>query len=150
MAGEAPNTTWPMAAFYFSVNIDDTDYPFQEVSGLETETQIIEYRTGDSKQFSTTKMPGIAKIENIMLKKGVFVKDNNFTTWLSSTMQMSTIIRKTIIIKLLDQTGKPTMTWTLQKAWPVKFQITDLESDGNEVAVETIEIAYETLVISNP
>lgn len=149
MAGETPNTTWPLPKFYFSVNIDGTDYPFQEVSGLETETQVIEYRHSDSKQFSTTKMPGIAKVGNITLKKGVFVKDNNFFKWYSA-INMNTIKRTTVIVKLLDETGKPTMTWTLQNAWPTKIQGTDLKSDGNEVAVETIEIAYETLVISNP
>jgi phage tail-like protein len=148
MAGEAQGNVWPLPKFYFSVNIDGTDYPFQEVSGLETETQVIEYRHSNSKQFSTIKMPGIAKVGDITLKKGIFVKDNNFFKWYSA-IKMNTIKRITVIVKLLDETGKPTMTWTLQNAWPTKIQGTDMKSDGNEVAVETIEFAHEGLVIAN-
>ena len=148
MAGDTQNNIWPLPKFYFSVNINGTDYPFQEVSGLETETQVIEYRAGSSKQFSTIKMPGIAKFGNITLKKGIFVHDNNFWNWYSK-IKMNTIARTTVIIKLLDESGNPTMTWTLQNAWPTKIQGTDLKSDGNEVAVETLEIAHEGLVIAN-
>jgi phage tail-like protein len=148
MAGEAQNNVWPLPKFYFSVTIGGTEYPFQEVSGLETETQAIEYRHGNSKQFSTIKMPGIAKVGNVTLKKGVFVKDNNFWTWYSA-IKMNTIKRVVVVVKLLDESGKPTMTWTLQNAWPTKIQSTDLKSDGNEVAVESIEFAHEGLVISN-
>ncbi len=148
MAGEKQDNNWPLPKFYFSVNIDGKDYAFQEVSGLETETQIIEYRHSNSKQFSTIKMPGINKVGNVTLKKGVFVKDNNYWTWYSA-IKMNTIKRVTVVVKLLDESGNPTMTWTLQNAWPTKIQGTDLKSDGNEVAVETIEFAHEGLVIAN-
>lgn len=148
MAGEKQDNNWPLPKFYFSVNIDGKDYAFQEASGLETETQIIEYRHSNSKQFSTIKMPGIAKFGNVTFKKGIFVKDNNFWTWYSA-IKMNTIKRVTVVVKLLDESGNPTMTWTLQNAWPTKIQGTDLKSDGNEVAVETIEFAHEGLVIAN-
>jgi phage tail-like protein len=148
MAGEAQDSVWPVPKFYFSVNIDGKDYSFQEVTGLETETQIIEYRRSDSKQFSTIKMPGIAKVGNVTLKKGVFAKDNNFYKWYDA-IKMNTIKRMTVIIKLLDENGGTTMSWTLQNAWPTKIQSTDLKSDGNEIAVESIEFAHEGMVIAN-
>jgi phage tail-like protein len=148
MAGEAQNNIWPLPKFYFSVTIDGKEYPFQEVSGLETETQVLEYRHGNSPQFSTIKMPSIAKVGNVTLKKGVFVKDNNFWNWYSQ-IKMNTIKRVTVVIKLLDEKGKPTMSWTLQNAFPTKITSTDLKSDGNEIAVETLEIAHEGLVIAN-
>lgn len=148
MAGEAQNNIWPLPKFYFSVTIDGKEYPFQEVSGLETETQVLEYRHGNSPQFSTIKMPSIAKVGNVTLKKGVFVKDNNYWNWYSQ-IKMNTIKRVTVIIKLLDEKGKPTMSWTLQNAFPTKITSTDMKSDGNEIAVETLEIAHEGLVIAN-
>ena len=49
----------------------------------------------------------------------------------------------------LDEQGKVTMLWTLNNAWPTKITSTDLKSDGNEVAVDTIEIAHEQLIIKN-
>lgn len=150
MAGEAQDNIWPLPKFYFEVSLgsQDSSTSFQEISGLETETQVIEYRHGDSKQFSTIKMPGIAKVGNITLKKGIFVKDNNFYNWYKA-ISMNTIKRETVVIKLLDEKGNATMTWTLANAWPTKITGTDMKSDSNEVAVESLELAYETLVIAN-
>lgn len=148
MAGEKQDNVWPLPKFYFQVKIGDTEVAFQEVSGLDIEAQIIEYRHGNSKEFSTVKMPGIKKSGNVTLKKGVFVKDNSFWDWFSQ-INMNTIERKTVVISLLDEGGNPTMVWTLNNAWPTKITGTDMKSDGNEVAVETIEVAHEGLKVDN-
>ncbi len=150
MAGEKQDNVWPLPKFYFSVDITDVgdDLPFQEVSGLDTESQPIEYRAGNSKVWSTIKMPGMVKTGNVTLKKGVFVKDNKFWDWYEQ-IKLNTIKRQTVTIKLLDEGGNPTMVWTLANAWPTKITGTDLKSDGNEVAVETLEIAHEGLKIEN-
>ncbi len=141
-------SVWPLPKFYFSVKWGDQAMSFQEVSGLDTEAQIIEYRHGDNPVFSTIKMPGIVKTGNVTMKKGVFLNDNKFWVWYNQ-IKMNTIKRLAITISLLDETGKPTMVWTLKNAWPTKITGTDLKSDGNEVAVETIEIAHEGLTIAN-
>lgn len=148
-SAQSPNI-WPLPKFYFQVDGlgGGVGNYFHEVSGLDTETQAIEYRHGNSKEFSPIKMPGLKKVGNVTLRKGVFAKDNKFWAWYS-TIKMNTIVRQTIVIKLLDETGAPTMTWTLTNAWPTKLQSTDLKADGNEVAIESIELAYETLVIAN-
>jgi len=147
MAGDANDKVWPLPKFYFSVSIDGKVMPFQEVYGLDTETQIIEYRAGNSKQFSTIKMPGIRKTGNVTLKKGVFAKDNALYDWYKD-IKMNLIKRAAVTISLLDESGAPTMVWTLVNAWPTKITGTDLKADGNEVAVETLELAYEGLVIA--
>ncbi|MDN3644578.1 phage tail protein, partial [Lutimonas halocynthiae] len=141
MAGEAQGNVWPLSKFYFTVNLGSQDktVAFQEISGLDTETQPIEYRHGNSKKFSTIKMPGIEKSGNVTLKKGIFVKDNNFWKWYNA-IKMNTIKRETVVIQLLDEKAKPTMTWTLANAWPTKITGTDMKSDANEVAVETLEL----------
>lgn len=141
---------WPLPKFYFKVSLGSqgSTATFQEVSGLETETQAIEYRHGESKQFSTIKMPEIAEIGNVTLKKGIFVNDNIFWKWFDA-IKMNTLIREKVIIQLIDESGKPTMTWTLANAWSVRITGTDLKSDNIEVAVETLEIAHESLTIKN-
>ena len=74
--GSAQSTaTWPLVKFSFQVKWDDAEYIFQEVTGLSSETQVIEYRGGNSKVYSTVKMPGIQKFGNITLKKGIFKGD---------------------------------------------------------------------------
>jgi phage tail-like protein len=146
MTGETQDNTWPLPKFYFTVKLGLKYNPvfFQEISGLELETQAIEYRHDDIKQFSAIRMPELAKGGNVTLKKGVFLKDNNFFKWYGS-LKMNTIKRETVTIQLLDENGKPTMTWTLLNAWPTKISVPDLKSDANEVAVETLEIAHEGL-----
>ena len=81
--GSAQDNNQPLPKFYFSVDLgsQDATTSFQEISGLDIEAQPIEYRHGDSKEFSTIKMPGLKKSGNVTLKKGVFKDDNNFWTW---------------------------------------------------------------------
>ena len=147
--GSAQSTSaWPMAKFYFKVMWDSTEIAFQEVSGLDTETQIIEYRHGNSPVFSTVKMPGIAKFGNITMKKGVFKSDNKYWDWYKQ-IKLNTIKRVPITISLLDEAGAPTMTWKVLNAWPTKITATDIKSEGNEPSVETIEIAHEGITIEN-
>jgi phage tail-like protein len=141
-------TAWPLPKFYFQVKWDSTVMSFQEVSGLDVEAQTIEYRHGDSKEFSTIKMPGIKKNGNVTMKKGVFKSDNKFWDWFNQ-IKMNTIKRVPVTISLLDEAGAATMVWTLVNAWPSKITGTDLKADGNEVAVETIEIAHEGMTIAS-
>ncbi len=147
--GSAQSTTvWPLPKFYFQVKWDAEVLSFQEVSGLDVEAQIIEYRHGDNPVFSTIKMPGIVQSGNVTMKKGVFKSDNKFWDWYNK-IKMNTIARVPVTISLLDEAGAPTMVWTLTNAWPTKITSTDLSAEGNEVAVEEIEIAHEGLTIAN-
>jgi phage tail-like protein len=139
---------WPIPKFRFEVEWDSAVMSFQEVSGLDIEAQPIEYRAGDSKVFSVTKMPGIRKHGNVTMKKGIFKSDRKFWDWFNQ-IKMNTIVRKPVTIRLLDEAGNPTMVWTLANAWPTKITGTDLKAEGNEVAVETIEIAHEGLTMAN-
>ncbi len=147
--GSAQNGIWPLPKFHFKVKWGDVadELGFQEVSGLDVEAQVIEYRHGNSPEFSNLKMPGLKKSGNVTMKKGVFVGDNQMWDWFS-TITMNTIKREVVVISLLDESGAPTMVWTLHNAFPTKLTGTDLKSDGNEVAIETIELAYERLEIS--
>lgn len=142
------STTWPLPKFYFSVTGIPGNPVFQEVTGLEAEAQVIEYRAGNSGSFAPIKMPGLQKMGNATLKKGTFVTDQDLWNWFNS-ITMNTITRSTVVINLLDETGAPRVTWTLTNAFPTKLSGMDLKSDGNEVAVESIELAYETMSVSD-
>jgi phage tail-like protein len=148
--GSKEGSTWPMPKFRFEVDLGTelTKVAFQEVSGMDVENQIIEYRASNSPLFSTIKMPGITKYGNVTMKRGIFVNDNSFWNW-HAEIKMNVIKRRDVIIRLLDEAGAVTMQWTLSNAWPTKITSTDLKSDGNEVAVDTIEIAHEQLTITN-
>ena len=150
MPGDVEDAVWPLPKFYFSVTLGDIGpASFQEVDGLNSETQVIEYRHGDNPSFYPLKMPGLGRVGNVTMRKGIFVNDNVFWTWYSQ-IKLNTIKRQTVVINLLDETGAPKRKWTLNNAWPTKVTGTDLKSEGNEVAVESVEIAYETLAVDAP
>lgn len=140
--------TWPLVKFAFQVKWDDAEIIFQEVTGLSAEAQVIEYRGGSSKTFSTVKMPGLQKFGNVTLKKGIFKGDK--TLWDKfNLLKMNTFKRSTITISLLDEAQGVAMSWTLLNAFPSKITVTDMKSDGNEVAVETMELAHEGLSLAS-
>jgi phage tail-like protein len=57
--------------------------------------------------------------------------------------------RRDMVISLLNEKHEPVMTWKVANAFPVKIEGAALNSTGNEVAVETVEIAHEGLTIEN-
>jgi len=134
---------WPLPKFYFSVDIDDlTDLPFLEVSGLEIEADNISYRHGNDPSWGTIQMPGIKKSGNLILKKGVFAKDDIYQS-LISKIALNTYKRMTIVIRLLDETTQPRMTWQIKNAFPLKYTSTDMNSESSVSSIETIEFSHQ-------
>jgi len=142
---------WPLPAFHFTVALgtEVEGAGFAEVSGLDAETQVIEYRHGNSPGYFPIKMPGLPRVGNVTLKRGIFVNDNIFWDWYDE-IKMNTITRRTIVVSLLDENGEPVRTWTLNNAWPTKITGPVLNSQANEVAIESVEIAYEEMTIATP
>lgn len=139
---------YPVSKFHFQVEWGGSKIGFTEVTGLEVSTEVIEYRDGASREYHKIKMPGMQKFSNITMKRGTFLGDNDFYNWWN-TVALNTIERRNLIISLLNEKHEPVVVWKVKNAWPVKVQSTDLKADGNEVAIETIEVAHEGLTIQN-
>ena len=138
---------WPLPKYYFSVDIgDQTDLAFQEITGLDATSDVVEYRHGNSPVHSVNKMPGLTDGSDITMKKGVFTGDNNFYDWIAK-ISLNTYERLTIVIRLLDETGSPQMTWTCSSAFPKQIIAADLNSQSSEAAIETIVFNYGNLVM---
>ena len=137
---------WPSAAFHFRVTVDGAQMSFQEVTGLDQEADIIEYRHGDSEVFQTIKSLGMTKTTNLVLKKGVFESDDRLLEIFNQIYDKGYANgegRIDILVELLDEEGNTVMAWNIQKAVPVKLTGPCLKSDGNEVAIESAEFAHE-------
>jgi phage tail-like protein len=142
-SGGEQDQFWPMPKFYFSVDIDDlTDLPFQEVSGLEVEADNISYRHGNDPSFGTIQMPGIKKSGNLILKKGVFANETLFNS-LISKIRLNTYKRMTVVIRLMDETTEPRMTWEINNAFPLKYNSTEMNSESSEAAIESLEFSHQ-------
>ncbi len=137
---------YPLPKFHFRVEWGGSKIGFTEVTGLNIENELIEYRDGSSPEYHKIKMPGLQKFGNITLKRGMFNGDNEFFQWLN-TVSLSNVERRDVSIALLNENHEPVYIWRVKNAFPVKVVAPDLKSDANEVAVETIEIAHEGLII---
>ncbi|NTU45461.1 MAG: phage tail protein [Chlorobiaceae bacterium] len=139
----------PYNGFNFLVSFDTVRISFQEVTGLDMQTEPIEYRQGEkppiTSTFATIKMPGIRR-GHVILKKGVFRGERSLLSWFDDS-RMNTIKRKPVTITMLDEQGEPVMVWKMSNAWPVKISSPDLKASGNEVAIESIELAHEGVTI---
>ncbi len=138
--------TYPIPKFHFLVQWGGSRIGFSEVTGMDIQVEAIEYREGSSPDYSKIKMPGLHKFSNITLKRGTFEGDTEYYGWIN-TVNLNKVERRDVTISLLNENHEPVITWRVQNAFPVKVQASDLKADGNEVAIETLELAHEGLNI---
>lgn len=139
---------YPLPVFHFVVQWGGIRIGFSEVSGLTQEVQAIEYRDGAFPEYSSIKMPGLKKYSNITLKRGIVAADNEFFDWLN-TIKLNKVERRDLVVSLLNEEHEPVMNWKIQNAFPVKVEGPGLKATGNEVAIESIELAHEGLKVQN-
>ncbi len=136
----------PYLNFNFTVDIGVGDeLGFSEVEGLAGEIEVIEYREGADRVNTARKLPGLAKYPNVMLKRGITGRTDLFEWWKS--VRDGHVQRRNVTITLLDEQRQPVLRWLLRNAWPVKIEGPALNATGNEVAIETLELAHEGLEI---
>jgi phage tail-like protein len=144
----ATATQYPLPVFHFTVAWGRDRLGFSEVTGLTQENQAIEYRDGAFREYSSVKMPGLRKFSNVTLKRGIVKGDNEFFEWLA-TVKLNTVERRDLVISLLNEQHEPVMVWKVMRAFPVKVEGPQLKATGNEVAIESIELAHEGIELHN-
>lgn len=142
----------PYAGYNFLVEINDIGADptsahgsFQEVSGLGVEVTPIEYRNG-SEDITVRKIPGLKKFTNITLKRGI-TGDVAFWDWVASAMK-GEVQKASGSIILLDENREEVMRFNFYEAWPTKWTGPSLKANGNEIAIEMIELCHEGLEIA--
>jgi len=143
---------YALPKFHFKVSFGDAEFNCTEVSGLDFEREIIEYRAGADKEYHKRKQPGLSKYSNITIKRGTF-KDKTkefYSQWVKTVFyqEAEETFRGDLTISLLDEKHEPVVTWKAQNAYITKIQSTDLKADGNEIAIETAEFAHEKLTLA--
>lgn len=137
----------PYGNFNFLVLVDNDEVVggFSDVSGLNSEITIAEYRAGSDTENHVSKIPGIHKFENLTLKRGI-VDSDAFWTWMKDTWKDGPNAKKEMRIDMLDEAHKPVQRWVLLGAVPMKYTGPSLAgAGGTEVAVEEWQFAYDTM-----
>jgi phage tail-like protein len=138
------------AAFQFMVSIGDyggVDSSFQEVSGLELSMDVDELREGGENRFMH-QLPTGVKQKRLTLKRGVAPISSPLVKWCRSTLEGGLTVKikpASVAVELLDANGNPLRIWSFVNAYPVRWEIDSFNSTKNEVALETIELAYQIM-----
>lgn len=137
------NRTDPYRVYKYKVEIDGiTRGGFREASGLDSAQDPIEYREGTD-ELHAKKLPGLNKSSNISLKWGI-TDDAQLWEWRKKCID-GKVERKNGSIVLYNDAGEEKIRWNFVEAWPTKWTGPSFNATGNEVAIETLEIAHEGL-----
>jgi len=117
---------------------------FSEVSGLQAEIEVQEYREGGLNEYIHKRAGPARYPSNLVLKRGI-AGSTELWSWYCDVLQ-GTIERKSLDVVLMDSSGTEQRRWTLQNAYPVKWAGPDLKAQSSEVAIESLELAHEGLV----
>ncbi|WP_066337554.1 phage tail protein [Azohydromonas lata] len=142
--------TTPYGAFNFVVNFDGGQVfgGFSDVSGIGTEMTVAEYRNGNDRENHVRKVPGVHKVGDVTLKRGV-VDSKSLFDWIKD-VRLNGVKgqKKSVTITLLDEAQAPVQTWVLGNVIPLKYTGPTLAGKGGgDVAMEEIVLSAESLSI---
>ncbi len=116
---------------------------FCEVIVPESASEVIEHREGTS--VTTQKLPGATAYNPLILKWGI-TNSLELYNWRKMIEQGKiNTMRKNVSVILIDEEGVEAARWDFTNAWPSKYKGPDLNAKANEVAIETLEIVFETM-----
>ena len=136
----------PYGNFNFLVDLGtgDTDGPaagFTQVDGLGLEVTYAEYRNGNEKGNRVRKIPGLYRVPNVILRRGVIGSTDLFE-WLQRVSE-GTAEPRTVRIHLLDQSREVVGSWSLQRSQPARWSGPSLDARGSDVAIEELVLVCE-------
>lgn len=125
----------------FYVMIDNVAQAiFTEVSGLQVETEVMDYAEGGNNSF-IHRLPGRTKVSNLTLKRGM-TSSNELFKWYMKIAR-GTIDRRNLSVVMYDSQHKEVMRWNFIKAYPIKWVGPAFAAEGERNAVETLELAHD-------
>jgi len=139
-----PDRHGPFRNVRFLLEIDDiAQAGFSQATIPETTTDPIEYRDGNEAP-TVRKLAGLTTYGNLTLQWGTTPESTELFEWRKLVEQGKVDeARRSIAVVLLDEEGNPAARWQFRNAWPTQYDAPDLDASGNEVAIESIEIAHE-------
>lgn len=143
-----PERNTPYGAFNFLVKFNGSEEfgGFSDVSGINSEITVAEYRTGADPENHVRKVPGLHKVGDVTLKRGI-VKSASLWAWIREVRNSGIAGRKaTVSITMLDETRAPVQTWVLRDVTPLKYTGPTLAAKGGgDVAMEELVLSAEGL-----
>jgi phage tail-like protein len=116
---------------------------WSKIEGLAFSHEVTEYREGGINSHMR-KFVGPVKYENVRLSRPVDSDSQLIYVWLAANLVK--IVPQTMSIMALDSAGNEVTQWNLAGVVPVKWSGPSLDINGNQVAMETLELAYDEMI----
>jgi len=135
----------PLRIFYYRLEIDGIEQAgFSKVTIDDLSTDPIEYREGDDPS-TVRKLNGLNKYANITLKWGI-TDSTGLADWYQLVVDDAILLgdaQRSVVIRVHNEVGEDKAAFEIVKAWPCKYDPSDLNATGNESAVDTLELQQE-------
>jgi phage tail-like protein len=132
----------PYLNFNFLVELGgDIVGGFSEADLPAGRIEAVAYREGSDRTSAARLLPGRVEYGALVLRRG-FAGDATLFQWWREVAEGS-VDRRNIAVVLLDEGREEVARWILHRAWPAKWTGPTLNAKGNEVAIETLELAHE-------
>ena len=138
-------TQEPLTNFNFTVDLGGTPAGFNEVIIQDAAVEVITYREGNATTNAVRKFPGRVTYGNVILKRGLSRSQDLFDWW--SLSEKGIPERRAVTIHILDAEKSPVKTWKIKNAWPVRISGVHLNAQGNDIAIEELELTHEGFLI---
>jgi phage tail-like protein len=135
----------PALTLFYKVTIDGV-IPlgtWSKIEGLGFSYDVKEYREGGVNGYMH-KIVGPLKYDNVRLSRPVDSDSMLLYIWLSANLVK--VVPQTMEIMVMNSEGKEVTTWNLSGVVPVKWQGPSLDIFGNQIAMETLEVAYSEMM----
>ncbi|MGI8768258.1 MAG: phage tail protein [Propionibacteriaceae bacterium] len=136
--------------FKFALEIDGVNLGyFRKCAGVESETEIIEYKEATDKgRMIIRKVPGAMKWGDITLDRRI---DSSLSLWQWRKQVIDGDVdsaRRNGSVIAYDSKGDEVARWNFDAGWPSKWKGADFDAGANEVATESVTITHEGIVRS--
>lgn len=151
LSKEEIKNSYPLPVYNYRVDIEGETLSFSEVSGLSIAHEVTTYKespTGGAIGPKLMQMPAQPTPPAITLKRGI-IRGDRLTylyQWLRSK-QLNLMDKKDITISLCDEEGAPVIVWKVFNAFPKKLDAPSFTADANDAAIETMELAADSIEI---
>jgi phage tail-like protein len=136
--------TDPYRAYNFKIVIQGvTEGHFTECTGLRIKVEAIKYREAGNTQI-VHAVPGRVEYADLTLRYGL-TNSRDLWDWMMTSVR-GAAERKNVSILMLDSEGvNEVMRWDLINAWPTEWHGPSLFALGQEVAIESLTLAFDSL-----
>ena len=140
-----PPLGFRFGAFFFAGGVlpNPLDIRFKRISGIGARVDLDPVEEGGQNLY-TQQLPKKIQHDNLVLERGMAI-GSPVVAEFNTTLSLFKFSPGNALVSLLDEAGIPISSWLFIKVYPVRWTLSDLDAETNQVVIETLELAYQRM-----